>query len=128
MAVALKLALTLTEFNAVKVAFLEALRKSIASRHPTAVCKLWKTTLRTEVIAVTTGRRRLLQANGYGIYRYVTKFWGPLAVLECRQHSRITTVHTSNIHFVCPPIFTCTFPIFAQVKQNTAFLSFECSS
>ena len=67
MAVALKLALTLTEFNKVKVAFLEALRKSIASRHPTAVCKLWKTTLRTEVIAVTTGRRRLLQASGYGI-------------------------------------------------------------
>ena len=39
-----------------------------------------------------------------------------------------TTVHTSNIHFVCPPICTGTFPIFAQVKQNTAFLSFECSS
>ena len=69
-AVALTLALTLQEFNAVKVAFLEALRKSIASRHPTAVCKLWKTTLRTEVIAVTTGGRRLLQASGYDVDRY----------------------------------------------------------
>ena len=32
-----------------------------------------------------------------------------------------TTVHTSNIHFVCPPIFTGTFPIFAQVNETQRF-------
>ena len=35
----------------------------------------------------------------------VTKCWGSLAVLECRQHSRKTTVLTSIIRVVGLPIF-----------------------
>ncbi|KAI0208957.1 hypothetical protein LSAT2_006371 [Lamellibrachia satsuma] len=70
-AVSLKLALTQVEFDSLKDAFLEALRRSIASRHPTAVCKLWKTTLRKEVISTTTARRRLLQTTNMEV-EYVT--------------------------------------------------------